>query len=79
MTIVGPDLPWRAMLARATVIALAVGSILLVINHGDHLCDEPVCPGFFWKLILSYVVPFVVSLASTALALRDARRRSPAP
>lgn len=73
------DLPWRAMLARSSVIALAVGSILICVNHGDHLCQEPVCTGFFWKLALSYVVPFVVSFGSTALALRDAQRVGRAP
>jgi hypothetical protein len=79
VTVVGQHLPWRAMLTRSAVIALAVGSLLVCINHGDHLCQEPVCAGFYWKLALSYVVPFVVSLASTTLALRDARGRSSAP
>lgn len=74
MAIIGPSLPWRRMLARAGVIALAVGSALVAINHGDHLCQEPVCAGFFWKLALSYAVPFGVSLCSTALAVRDAAR-----
>ena len=65
------------MIGRALFIAVAVGSMLVCINHGDHLAAEPVCPGFYWKLALSYLVPFCVSLVSTALARRDARRLPP--
>ncbi len=63
-------------LARATLLAALVGSVLVLINHGDHLTREPVCAGFYWKLSLSYAVPFTVSLISTLLAQGDARRRS---
>lgn len=68
-----PSSPRRAV-ARAAGIAAIVGTTLVAINHGDHLRREPCCRGFFWKLALSYAVPFVVSLISTRLALADARR-----
>jgi hypothetical protein len=48
----------------------------VLINHGDHLTLEPSCPGFYWKVALSYAVPFTVSLISTLLAQGEARRRS---
>lgn len=67
-------LPWARILVRASSLALIVGSVLVLINHGDHLAREPMCRGFYWKLALSYVVPFAVSLVSTLLAQGDARR-----
>lgn len=80
MTVVTEPLPWTRMLTRALGLALIVGTVLVLINHGDHLAREPICPGFFWKLGLSYAVPFTVSLISTLLAQGDARRgpRTPA-
>ena len=58
----------RTHLRRAVVISLFVGSILVLINHGDHLEREPLCMHFELKALLSYVVPFIVSLVSSALA-----------
>lgn len=58
-------------LGRALLISAVVGTLLVLINHGDHLLDEPVCRGFFFKLALSYLVPFAVSMLSAALAARS--------
>ncbi|MBK7078123.1 MAG: nitrate/nitrite transporter NrtS [Myxococcales bacterium] len=69
-------MPWQRMLVRASCLALIVGTVLMLINHGDHLAREPICAGFYWKLALSYAVPFTVSLISTLLAQGDARRLS---
>ncbi len=59
---------FRRNLRRAIMIALIVGTILVLINHGDHIQDEPVCSNFFLKAFLSYVVPFSVSIVSAILA-----------
>ena len=59
------------MLRRALVVAGVVGSALLLINHGDHLGDEPVCSHFFVKGALCYLVPFLVSLGSAVVAARE--------
>ncbi len=56
---------------RAALIALVVGTGLVLINHGDHIAMEPICPHFYLKATLSYVTPFLVSLFSTLLASRD--------
>ncbi len=61
----------RANLQRAFVIALVVGTALLLINHGDHLADEPVCSHFYLKACGMYVVPFSVSIVSAILAARE--------
>jgi hypothetical protein len=62
-------------LRRAALIAVVVGTLLILINHGDHLRDEPVCPHFFAKAALSYIVPFLVSLATAWSSQRDRHRR----
>ncbi len=65
----------RPDVTRAACVALVVGSLMVVINHGDHLAHEPVCRHFWLKLGCSYALPFVVSLVSSALALRAIRPR----
>jgi hypothetical protein len=66
----------RGNQARAVVIAAVVGSILVLINHGDHLTAEPVCDGFFLKCGLSYLVPFLVSMGSGVLSSRERQGRA---
>ena len=61
----------KANLRRAAVIALVVGTALLLLNHGDHLASEPVCDHLFLKLGGVYAVPFTVSLVSAVLSARD--------
>ena len=60
----------KSSLRRAMVIALVVGTALLMINHGDHLASEPVCAHFYLKLCGVYAVPFTVSMVSAVLAAR---------
>lgn len=67
----------RANLQRAIIIALVVGTALLLINHGDHLADEPVCSHFYLKACGMYAVPFSVSIVSAILAARDTRDGAP--
>lgn len=57
------------MIARAIKVAIVVGTILNLINSGDalfagHLPEHP------WKIPLTYVVPFSVSLYSSAAERR---------
>ncbi len=61
----------RANLRRAIIIALVVGTALLLINHGDHLGDEPVCSHFYLKACGMYAVPFLVSIVSAIFAARE--------
>ncbi len=64
----------RVALRRAVMVAMIVGSLLVAINHGDHIMQEPVCSHFYVKCLASYAVPFLVSFASAMLALRENRR-----
>ena len=61
----------RASWNRALLIAALVGTVLVVINHGDHLLRRSLCDHCAAKMSLSYVVPFLVSLFSASLASRD--------
>jgi len=49
------------MLRRSGIIALIVGTILTAINQGDVLLAGHWAPALFWKLPLTYAVPFIVS------------------
>ncbi|MCA9676145.1 MAG: nitrate/nitrite transporter NrtS [Myxococcales bacterium] len=73
---------WLRDLPRAAGVAVVVGTVLVLINHGDHLAREPACPHFWWKLAMSYATPLAVSLVSSALvrrALLAASRRNESP
>lgn len=49
------------MLRRSGLIALVVGTVLSAINQGDVLLAGHWPSAFFWKLPLTYAVPFVVA------------------
>lgn len=66
----------RADVVRGLSISAAVGTLLLLLNHGDHLLDEPVCEHFYWKLAGCYLVPLAVSVGSVLLSYRGNGRRS---
>jgi hypothetical protein len=71
---------WRAALrrrsvhARALRVALLVGSILALINHGDKLlagtCEAP----DWLRIGLTYCVPYIVSAYSSVQTLRHLNR-----
>lgn len=50
-----------AMLRRSGLIAAIVGTLLTAINQGDLLLARHWPPALFWKLPLTYAVPFVVA------------------
>ncbi len=59
----------RANIVPAIAISIVVGSLLVYINHGDHLAQEPVCRHFWLKCGLTYLVPFMVSMVSVVLSV----------
>lgn len=52
---------YRPLLRRSTLIALVVGSVLVVINQGDTLVAGRWDMTLIWKVPLTYLVPFVVA------------------
>lgn len=61
----------RAVVQRAARIALIVGTILAIINHGDRLLHFDVDLGTAWRIALTFCVPYTVSTYSSVLALRE--------
>jgi hypothetical protein len=67
----------RSVVQRATVVALVVGSILVIINHGDAIVRGDVSAGRVLRIVLTIAVPYCVSTYSSVSALRQAARPQP--
>ena len=65
-----------AVVRRALAFAVVVGSVLVVINHGDAILTGEVGPGRWLKMGLTVLVPYVVSTLSSVMAMRGARGSS---
>lgn len=61
----------KPVVKRATRIALIVGTVLAVINHGDRLVSGTLNLAAFMKILLTYFVPYSVSSYSSVLAIRE--------
>ena len=61
----------RPMLRRSFIVALVVGSVLTLLNQGDALFSGSWNSALYWKVPLTYCVPFCVA---TYGALSNSRR-----
>ena len=61
----------RPMLRRSAIVAVVVGTILTLLNQGDGLFAGNWNNALYWKIPLTYCVPFLVA---TYGALTAARR-----
>jgi len=59
----------KSTIKRAIIISLLVGSILNLINQGDSILNQQWGHVNFFKLVLTYITPFMVSVYSTTTAL----------
>jgi len=66
----------RPVLRRALVSAVFVGAALTAINHSQELSSGTMDVGLALRIGLTFMVPFVVSLVSSATAIRDVTARS---
>ncbi len=64
----------RSVALRALRVGLVVGGILIVLNQGDVLLSGDVSPGTLVKMILTPIVPYLVSTFSSVAAIREAER-----
>ncbi len=59
----------KTLIKRAVIIAMIVGSILNVINQFDAIFGaEPI---EWLKVTLTYCVPFIVSLVSSYITIKE--------
>lgn len=56
---------------RALRVAAIIGSILTLINQGDQIWAGNMPP--VWKVILTYLVPYLVSSYAGAQATKDTK------
>ena len=59
------------MLRRSAIVAVVVGTVLTFLNQGDTLISGDWNNALYWKIPLTYCVPFLVA---TYGALSAARR-----
>lgn len=64
----------RSIVRRAGFTALLVGTGLIIINHGDVLLTGQVDASRLFKMILTVLVPYVVSTVSSASTILSMRK-----
>ena len=61
---------------RATRVALIVGTVLVLINHGDALLQGQLDWVRAVKIVLTYMVPYMVSTHSAVAATLDGQNNN---
>ena len=64
----------RATVRRAVTVAMIVGPVLTLINQYDAIASGSFGAKFFFKMGLTFLVPYSVSSYSSVMALRAAQR-----
>jgi hypothetical protein len=60
---------------RALIMAGIVGPVLVLINQGEYLLDSS-SGSFSWtKLVLTFLVPYIVSMVSSVTAIRQTEKQ----
>ena len=60
-------LQFGPMLRRSLAVAIVVGSILTAINQGNIILDGDFPSALYWKIPLTYSVPFCVATTGALL------------
>jgi hypothetical protein len=60
----------RSIVRRASAVAAVVGTLLVVINHGDALLRGDFSEGRALRIVLTILVPYCVSTYSSVEATR---------
>lgn len=61
----------RRLIRRSFIVALVVGTVLVAINQGNRLIDGSGGSDLYWKVPLTYAVPYVVATVGTLLNTRQ--------
>lgn len=60
-----------AVVRRGLKFAAVVGTVLIIINHGDAILTGGLTRANYFKMALTVVVPYVVSVLSSVSAMTD--------
>jgi len=63
---------------RALKYAAGVGTVLILINHGDALLRGDISGMRVFRMMLTVIVPYCVSTASSVGEMRDHNKGNPA-
>ena len=55
------------LMRRSLIVAIIVGSILTAINQGNVLLSGEFPPSLYWKVPLTYAVPYCVATTGAIL------------
>ena len=58
------------MLRRSAIVAVFVGTVLTFLNQGDTLLAGEWTNALYWKIPLTYCVPFLVATYGSLAAAR---------
>lgn len=61
----------RTVMRRAARVAVVVGIVLGLLNHGDAIFAGTLTPTQITKICLTFLVPYSVSTYSSVLAIRE--------
>ena len=64
----------RDVVLRSARVSLLVGTLLVAINQGDVLAGDTLPMELFWKIPLTYCVPYGVSTYAAVDAILSASR-----
>ena len=67
----------RSIVMRGCKYGIVVGAVLIVINHGNALVEGTVDTTRLIQMILTMLVPYCVSTASSVGAVLDQRTETP--
>ena len=65
----------RPIVRRALRYAIGIGTLLIVINHGDAILRREWSAARLLRMALTVMVPYCVSTASAVGALRERSRQ----
>jgi hypothetical protein len=64
----------RSVVLRGFAFSAIVGTILVVVNHGDALMNGDVSTARVMKIVITMLIPYCVSTVSSVGAMQTARR-----
>lgn len=65
----------RPVVRKAVLSSLIVGTVLVAINHGDALISGQIDGMRIFKIVLTMIVPYLVSTVSSVSTMIAIRRR----